>query len=96
MMSSSAKRKISADVLEQSDHADERKALSESNTEIPLNSTFSIAIVGGGIAGLGAALALQQKGFRVKVYERDLLFEDRRQGYGLTLTNNPKGPLGMM
>lgn len=57
------------------------------------NSLFSVAIVGGGIAGLGAALALQQKGFRVSVFERDSLFEDRRQGYGLTLTNNPKGPL---
>jgi salicylate hydroxylase len=57
------------------------------------NSLFSVAIIGGGIAGLGAALALQQKGFRVSVFERDSLFEDRRQGYGLTLTNNPKGPL---
>lgn len=57
------------------------------------NSLFSVAIVGGGIAGLAAALALQQKGFLVSVYERDALFEDRRQGYGLTLTNNPKGPL---
>ena len=64
-----------------------------SDEEKSPNSRFSIAIVGGGIAGLGAALALQQKGFQVKVYERDLLFEDRRQGYGLTLTNNPKGPL---
>jgi heterodisulfide reductase subunit A-like polyferredoxin len=58
-----------------------------------VNSSFSIAIVGGGIAGLASALALQQKGFKVTVYERDQLFEDRRQGYGLTLTNNPKGPL---
>ena len=57
------------------------------------NSKFSIVIVGGGISGLGAALALQRKGFQVTVFERDALFEDRRQGYGLTLTNNPKGPL---
>jgi 2-polyprenyl-6-methoxyphenol hydroxylase-like FAD-dependent oxidoreductase len=57
------------------------------------NPPFSVSIVGGGIAGLGAALALQKKGFLVTVFERDLLFEDRRRGYGLTLTNNPQGPL---
>ena len=54
---------------------------------------LSIAIVGGGIGGLAAAVALQQKGFKVTVYERDSRFGDRRQGYGLTLTNNKKGPL---
>ena len=85
--SSSSKRKFSAETLF------DNKVLSDTKEEVPLNSSYLIAIVGGGIAGLGAALALQQRGFRVKVYERDLLFEDRRQGYGLTLTNNPKGPL---
>ena len=55
--------------------------------------TVSIAIVGGGIAGLSTALALQRRGFNVTVYERDPAFSDRRQGYGLTLVNNPKGPL---
>eukprot|EP00596_Hydrurales_sp_CCMP1899_P009411 CAMPEP_0119046332 /NCGR_PEP_ID=MMETSP1177-20130426/45912_1 /TAXON_ID=2985 /ORGANISM="Ochromonas sp, Strain CCMP1899" /LENGTH=163 /DNA_ID=CAMNT_0007019335 /DNA_START=70 /DNA_END=558 /DNA_ORIENTATION=+ len=57
------------------------------------NARFKIVIVGGGIGGLASALALQQVGFKVKVYERDIQFDDRRQGYGLTLTNNPKGPL---
>ena len=54
---------------------------------------LSVGIVGGGIAGLSAALALQQNGFTVSVFERDTMFSDRRQGYGLTLVNNPKGPL---
>ena len=85
--SSSCKRKISAETI--FDNEDN----SDTMDEVTINSSYLIAIVGGGIAGLGAALALQRRGFRVKVYERDLLFEDRRQGYGLTLTNNPKGPL---
>jgi 2-polyprenyl-6-methoxyphenol hydroxylase-like FAD-dependent oxidoreductase len=65
--------------------------VSEMNEET--NAKFKIVIVGGGIGGLASALALQQVGFKVKVYERDIQFDDRRQGYGLTLTNNPKGPL---
>ena len=45
-----------------------------------------IAIIGAGIAGLTAGIALRQKGFKnVVVYERDAVFSDRRQGYGLTL-----------
>lgn len=64
-------------------------------TKVPNASadTVSIAIVGGGIAGLSCALALQRRGFKVAVFERDTTFSDRRQGYGLTLVNNPKGPL---
>ena len=58
--------------------------------------TLSVIIVGGGIAGLGCALALQQQGFKVSVFERDITFADRRQGYGLTLVNNPKGPLASL
>lgn len=48
--------------------------------ELPL-----IAIVGGGLGGLACALALQQRGARVAVFERDDSFEARAQGYGLTL-----------
>ncbi len=43
---------------------------------------FNVAIIGGGIGGLGLALALTLKGFAVAVFERDAVFEDRRQGYG--------------
>ena len=43
-----------------------------------------IAIIGGGIAGSALALALQRKGFRVRVFERDPTFNSRKQGYGLT------------
>ena len=33
---------------------------------------------------------------RVKVFERDAYFGDRKQGYGLTLTNNTKGALAKL
>jgi 2-polyprenyl-6-methoxyphenol hydroxylase-like FAD-dependent oxidoreductase len=56
----------------------------------------TISIIGAGIGGLGAALSLQNHGFAVKVYERDACFHDRRQGFGLTLTNNSKGPLAKL
>ena len=60
-----------------------------------------IAIIGGGLSGLACAVSLQNKIKReqclniesITVYERDNQFTDRRQGFGLTLTNNPKGPL---
>jgi hypothetical protein len=34
--------------------------------------------------------------FAVTCYERDAAFTDRRNGYGLTLTYNPKGPFGKL
>lgn len=44
-----------------------------------------IAIVGGGIGGAAAALGLQQRGFRAIVFEADGAFDERAQGYALTL-----------
>ncbi|CAJ1952729.1 unnamed protein product [Cylindrotheca closterium] len=56
-----------------------------------------IVIVGSGLAGLSAAISLEQAGFRnVSVYERDASFEQQKEGYGLTLTYNPKGPLASL
>ncbi len=57
---------------------------------------IKVAIVGGGIGGLSCALALQKAGIDYTVYEKDMNFEDRMQGYGLTLTNNDKGPLAQL
>jgi hypothetical protein len=45
-----------------------------------------VIIIGGGIGGLAVALALQRRGVRCVVYERDLHC-DQRHGYGLTLSN---------
>ena len=44
-----------------------------------------VVIIGGGIAGLAAALALVRRGFQVRVLEKDPSFAHRKQGYGLTL-----------
>ena len=44
-----------------------------------------IAIVGAGLGGLAAAAAMQRWGARVEVYERDRSFDERKQGYGLTM-----------
>jgi flavin-dependent dehydrogenase len=46
-----------------------------------------IAIIGAGIGGLAAALALAQAGFAVEVYERAPALED--QGAGITMAPNP-------
>lgn len=56
-----------------------------------------IVIVGGGLAGLSAAVALEKAGFtKISLFERDLSFEQQKEGYGLTLTYNPKGPLASL
>jgi len=44
-----------------------------------------VAIVGGGIGGIALAAALQHRGVPCAVYERDASFEERNQGYGLTM-----------
>eukprot|EP01038_Epipyxis_sp_PR26KG_P008688 gene8688-11739_t len=54
---------------------------------------IDVCIIGAGIGGLSAAISLQQMGMRVKVYEKDKNFNDRKQGYGLTLTRSITGPL---
>ena len=42
-----------------------------------------IVIAGAGVAGLGAALKLQQHGYRCVVYEKDTTMDYRSQGYGV-------------
>jgi 2-polyprenyl-6-methoxyphenol hydroxylase-like FAD-dependent oxidoreductase/Zn-finger nucleic acid-binding protein len=44
-----------------------------------------VAIVGGGIGGIALAVALKHRGIPFMVYEKDSRFDQRRQGYGLTL-----------
>eukprot|EP00392_Amoebophrya_sp_AT5.2_P007042 g7054.t1 len=52
-----------------------------------------VAIIGAGIGGLALAVALEQAKVPFAVYERDLYFEQRKQGYGMTLT--PSGLRGL-
>jgi 2-polyprenyl-6-methoxyphenol hydroxylase-like FAD-dependent oxidoreductase len=73
------------------------KANRETDASDRLWKNLNIAIVGGGLSGLAAALALQNEGMRnITVYERDNHFHERKQGYGLTLTKNFKGPLAAL
>jgi FAD binding domain len=59
-----------------------------------LDKDASIGIVGCGIAGLSSAISLLQAGFtNVTIYERDVDPMTRREGFGMTLTYNPQGPL---
>eukprot|EP00533_Pseudo-nitzschia_delicatissima_P005204 CAMPEP_0116104258 /NCGR_PEP_ID=MMETSP0327-20121206/14351_1 /TAXON_ID=44447 /ORGANISM="Pseudo-nitzschia delicatissima, Strain B596" /LENGTH=762 /DNA_ID=CAMNT_0003596481 /DNA_START=115 /DNA_END=2403 /DNA_ORIENTATION=+ len=44
-----------------------------------------VAIVGGGIGGIALAVALRHRGIPFMVYEKDSRFDQRSQGYGLTL-----------
>ena len=61
---------------------------------------FVVAIVGGGICGLATALAILESPladkFSVKVFERDSRFDERKPGYGLTLTYSEVGALASL
>eukprot|EP00804_Cyclotella_cryptica_P017732 CCRYP_001172-RA/>CCRYP_001172-RA protein AED:0.14 eAED:0.14 QI:426/-1/1/1/-1/1/1/165/659 len=64
----------------------QRDLLNEQNlNRTPNHPDFTVAIVGGGIGGMALAAALQHRNIRCVVYERDLSFEERNQGYGLTM-----------
>jgi hypothetical protein len=54
------------------------------NDERPL-----IVIAGCGMSGVALALALQQRGMRAVIYEKDKHFDSRSQGYGLTMQQAP-------
>jgi len=49
-----------------------------------------VGIVGGGIGGLALALACQHRNIPYTVYERDQTFDERSQGYGLTMQQGGK------
>ncbi len=49
-----------------------------------------VAIIGGGIGGVALAVACLHRGIPFTLYERDLSFDERSQGYGLTLQQASK------
>ena len=66
--------------------------------------TCHVAIIGSGLGGISAALAIiniqnekKQSApatkYKITIYERDKTFSDRKEGYGMTLTYDPNGPL---
>ena len=54
-----------------------------------------IAIIGGGIGGVALAVACLHRGIPFTLYERDSSFDDRSQGYGLTLQQASKAIEGL-
>ncbi len=60
-----------------------------------LNTSYpSIAIIGGGIGGLALAVACRHRGIPCTIYERDENFDQRSQGYGLTMQQASKALAG--
>ena len=44
-----------------------------------------VSIIGGGIGGMALGVALQHRGIRFTIFEKDEEFKARRQGYWLTM-----------
>jgi len=65
--------------------------LVKSAADTPVNHSLpTVAIVGGGLAGLALAAACRHRGIPHAVYERDSHFQQRSQGYGLTMQQASK------
>ena len=54
-----------------------------------------VAIIGGGIGGVALAVACLHRGIPYTLYERDNSFNQRSQGYGLTLQQASKAMAGL-
>lgn len=54
-----------------------------------------VAIIGGGIGGVALAVACLHRGIPFTLYERDESFDERSQGYGLTLQQASKAIEGL-
>lgn len=64
-----------------------------STDEFPILDTENrphVAIIGGGIGGVALAVACLHRGISFTIYERDNSFNERSQGYGLTLQQASK------
>ena len=69
------------------------------STEKPPTSDMAnfphVAIIGAGIGGVALAVACLHRGIPFSLYERDKSFNDRSQGYGLTLQQASKAMKGL-
>ncbi|MCY4779398.1 NAD(P)/FAD-dependent oxidoreductase [Sphingobacterium sp. UT-1RO-CII-1] len=69
--------------------------LSSGPVSADYNKYPHVAIVGGGIGGTALAAACLHRGIPFSLYERDLHFSSRAQGYGLTLQQASKAIEGL-
>jgi len=66
------------------------------STPIPDTANYPhVAIIGAGIGGVALAVACLHRGIPFTLYERDNNFEERAQGYGLTLQQASKAIEGL-
>jgi 2-polyprenyl-6-methoxyphenol hydroxylase-like FAD-dependent oxidoreductase len=65
------------------------------NREADKENFPCIAIIGAGIGGVALAVACLHRGIPFTIYERDNAFNDRAQGYGLTLQQATKAIEGL-
>ncbi|BDX03367.1 monooxygenase [Marinomonas pontica] len=69
-----------------------------SSASFPVANTDNyphVAIIGGGIGGVALAVACLHRGIPFTLYERDSSFNERSQGYGLTLQQASKAIEGL-
>ncbi len=70
--------------------------LSAENFPVPDNTNYPhLAIIGAGIGGVALAVACLHRGIPFTLFERDNSFNDRAQGYGLTLQQASKAIEGL-
>jgi salicylate hydroxylase len=60
-----------------------------------IDPNVHISIIGGGIGGLALAIALQHRSIPFTIYEKDLNFDERQQGYGLTMQQGSQALLAL-
>lgn len=63
-------------------------------TPVQTNNYPHVAIIGGGIGGMALAVACLHRGIPFTIFERDTAFNNRSQGYGLTLQQASKAMEG--
>ena len=68
---------------------------SKTHPELNHENYPHIAIVGGGIGGIALAVACLHRGIPFTIFERDHRFDERSQGYGLTLQQASKAIQGL-
>lgn len=70
--------------------------LVQSPAPVPVDDRYPhVAIIGGGIAGVALAVACLHRGIPFTLFERDRCFDDRAQGYGLTLQQASRAIQGL-